>query len=71
MTDKHLRLRELRCRRTGQMYSVDQHAECPYCSAEPEAIRKTGRHEDFCDFKPGVDPVSFGFPTDTSRNKSR
>jgi hypothetical protein len=71
MTDKHLRLEQLRCRRTGQMYSVAEHAECPYCAEAADVIRKTGRHEDFCDYKPGEDPVSFGFPTDTSRNKSR
>ncbi|MCA9592026.1 MAG: hypothetical protein KC776_01910 [Myxococcales bacterium] len=71
MTERHVRLETLRCRRTGEMYSVDEHEQCPYCSADAEAIRKSGKHEDFCDFCPGTDPVSFGFPSDTSRNVRR
>ncbi|MHC4821727.1 MAG: hypothetical protein ACYTDX_08430 [Planctomycetota bacterium] len=54
------------CRRTGQEYEVDKHVRCPYCFGE-EGDVATGNHEKFCDFEPGKDPVSFGFPKDSER----
>ena len=65
----HLRLKDLRCRRTGQMFQVEQHVECPYCSGDAETIRKSGRYKDFCEFRPGTDPVNFGFPPDADRTR--
>jgi hypothetical protein len=46
---------------------VAEHAECPYCFGNRQAIAK-GRHGEFCDFHPGKDPIHFGFPPDSSRN---
>lgn len=62
-------LRTLRCRRTGQVLSVEEHAECPYCSGNEATIRRTGQYKDFCEFRPGEDPVNFGFPPDSTRTK--
>ena len=55
------------CRRLERELSVHEHAECPYCfGKEPQIAGR--KHEEFCDFKPGQDPIHFGFPPDTSRN---
>ena len=59
-------LRMLNCRRTGQDYCLDEHARCPYCFGSQKDL-ESGEHEKFCDFEPGKDPVSFGFPEDSSR----
>lgn len=56
------------CRRTGQDYDVGQHARCPYCWGSDERIAG-GKHEEFCDFQPGRDPVNFGFPEDGTRQR--
>ncbi|MBK7580527.1 MAG: hypothetical protein IPI67_10015 [Myxococcales bacterium] len=68
-TKSKVRLETLRCRRTGQMFSADEHARCPYCAASAETIAASGDYTQFCDYQPNVDPVHFGFPDDTSRNK--
>lgn len=64
-----LKLETLKCRRTGRMFSADEHARCPYCSADAATIAATGDYTEFCDYQAGVDPVHFGFPDDTSRNR--
>ena len=51
------------CRRVGRQLTVEEHTSCPYCDGDPSHV-KTAKHEAFCDFKPGEDPVSFGFPED-------
>lgn len=56
------------CHRTGREFELDVHKGCPYCYGDEEKIA-SGDHEQFCDFKPGVDPVSFGFPGTSSRNE--
>ena len=66
---EHLKLKVLKCRRTGQMYEVAQHVECPYCSGDEATIRRTGQYKDFCEFRPGEDPINFGFPPDSTRTK--
>ncbi|MFO1078600.1 MAG: hypothetical protein U1E73_12825 [Planctomycetota bacterium] len=55
------------CRRLERTLPVDEHAECPYCFGKAKEIA-TGQHEQFCDFRPGKDPIQFGFPPDSSRN---
>ena len=65
----HVRLKLLRCRRTGEMYAVAKHAECPYCSGDAETVARDGRYENFCEFEVGKDAVHFGFPEDSVRNK--
>lgn len=54
------------CRRTGQDYHPETHVQCPYCHGEKTDVA-TGEHESFCDFRPGKDPVSFGFPGGSER----
>jgi hypothetical protein len=56
-------LKMVPCRRTGQEYDCNEHVRCPYCFGEEKDV-ETGDHEQFCDFEPGKDPVSFGFPDD-------
>lgn len=63
------RLERLLCRRTGERIALAEHAQCPYCFGR-EGELETGRHERFCDFVPGRDPVHFGFPPGTSRELS-
>ena len=69
MTENEKRLddQQVRCRRLDKDLPVAEHAECPYCFGNKQQIG-TGDHAEFCDFKPGVDPINFGFPPDTSRN---
>lgn len=54
-----------RCRRTGQDFSSEEHQRCPYCFGS-EAKIETGNHDDFCDYDPNKDPISFGFPDNGS-----
>ena len=49
------------CRRLDRILPVGEHATCPYCFGARAEIQ-TGEHGSFCDFKPGADPISFGFP---------
>ena len=66
---EHVQLKTLRCRRTGQLYRVEQHVQCPYCSGDADTIRRSGKYQDFCEFHPGSDPVNFGFPPDSDRTR--
>jgi hypothetical protein len=65
-----IRVKTLRCRRTGQTFDVPQHARCPYCFADDDTIAKSGDYEDFCDFDPEKDPINFGFRHDSTRNEN-
>ena len=49
------------CRRLDRVLPVGEHENCPYCYGKTDEIQ-SGEHGQFCDFKPGEDPVSFGFP---------
>jgi hypothetical protein len=60
------RLIRLLCRRTGQQIEPREHERCPYCFGKLAEI-ETGRHEAFCGYRPGIDPLSFGFPGDDVR----
>ncbi len=62
-----VRNKVLRCRRTGQIFNVAQHEVCLYCSGDAKTIENAHKYEDFCEFRPGVDPINFGFPLDSSR----
>ena len=61
-----IRLKDLRCRRTGQMLTPAEHHACPYCFGKEDEIGKGG-YETFCDYEKGKDPISFGFPPDDVR----
>ena len=63
------RVTKVLCHRVGRQLTIDEHAKCPYCDGDPKHI-KTAKHEAFCDFKPGEDPVSFGFPKDKGHYKA-
>lgn len=54
------------CRRVEAEYSVTEHRDCPYCFGAAADVA-TGEHKRFCDFKPGKDPIAFGFPDDQGR----
>ena len=56
----------VRCRRVDAVYTVAEHKDCPYCYGKASDVA-TGDHTKFCDFKPGQDPICFGFPDDTDR----
>ncbi len=63
---KRVELKVVQCRRTGQDYDCDTHVRCPYCFGVEKDVA-TGEHEQFCDFDPEQDPVSFGFPMESER----
>ena len=55
------------CKRIGRDLPVVEHHDCPYCFGSQDAIA-TGEHGEFCDFRRGVDPVSFGLRDDDARH---
>ena len=55
------RVRPVHCRRLGRRLALSQHERCLYCFGTEDDIR-TRDHARFCDFRPGVDPINFGFP---------
>ena len=63
--DTELRLKDLRCRRTGQRLTPDEHLACPYCFGDEKSLVR-GRYYRFCDYDAKKDPISFGFPPDGS-----
>jgi len=60
---------QVRCRRTERWVPPAEHARCPYCFGRETDV-ESGRHERFCDFVPGRDPLHFGFPPDGARECS-
>jgi len=61
-----LRLKKLLCKRTGEQIVPVEHERCPYCFGRLADI-ETGRHEAFCDYHEGKDPIHFGFPIEEER----
>ena len=57
---------KIRCRRVDATFTVAEHKDCPYCFGKPADVA-TGQHAAFCDFKPGKDPIIFGFPDEFGR----
>jgi len=62
------RLEQVLCRRTGQELPIDEHQLCPYCFGRAQDVAN-GQYTRFCDFVPGRDPVHFGFPEGTTRER--
>ncbi len=56
------------CPRLGRRRADPDHHACLYCFGGFDEIA-TGRRARFCDFQPGVDPILFGFPVGTSRDR--
>lgn len=54
------------CPRLGRHRLVAEHLACPYCFGKKAEVR-TGDRGEFCDFKPGEDPVSYGDPSGLRR----
>lgn len=62
------RLVALHCRRIDQRIAPEEHAKCAYCFGKLDDVL-SGRHEAFCGFVPGRDPVHFGFPDSNERDR--
>lgn len=60
-TPKLLKAPATWCPRVQRDLSHEEHKACPYCFGEDAEVR-SGELGSFCDFKPGKDPVNFGFP---------
>jgi hypothetical protein len=56
----------IHCPRLNAMRSATEHLECSYCFGRLAEVA-WGDHRNFCDYRPGVDPIHFGFPTDRGR----
>ena len=63
------KVKKLKCRRTGQMFTVAEHVECPYCSGDEATIESGKPYDEFCEFQRDKDPINFGFPPDSTRNR--
>lgn len=61
------RLIRLFCHRTGRQLELAEHEQCPYCFGPREAIEQ-GQRTHFCEYRPGEDPVHFGFPSGDVRH---
>lgn len=57
------------CRRNHVSKSADEHLGCPYCYGRLREVVEQGEPQRFCDWDPDNDPVTFGFPDDSSRNQ--
>lgn len=60
--------RRVFCVRNHVSKSSDEHLHCPYCFGKKREVIDEGEREEFCDFNPDRDPVTFGFPEESSRN---
>jgi hypothetical protein len=47
---------------------IEEHLQCPYCFGRADDVAN-GQHERFCDFSLGRDPIHFGFPPGTLRDR--
>ncbi len=56
------------CKRLGKQLAIDQHVDCPYCCGAIDEVA-SAEHERFCEFDPAKDPIHFGFPGDTLRDR--
>lgn len=60
--------KKVHCVRLNQARTASEHRDCPYCYGKQAAVAE-GDRAHFCDYQPGKDPVNFGFPEGTSRDK--
>jgi hypothetical protein len=56
------------CVRNRLMKDASEHMGCPYCFGKKKEAVEDGERQDFCDYDPDKDPISYGFPTNTTRN---
>ncbi len=57
------------CVRNRIPKSADEHLSCLYCFERQREVVERGERSHFCDFVEGSDPVSFGFPEGTLRER--
>ncbi len=57
------------CRRNQVLKDASEHLSCPYCFGKKREAVEGRPHEEFCDYDPAKDPVSFGFPEGTTRSE--
>jgi len=55
------------CVRNKAAKPADEHLACPYCFGKKREAVEQGERVDYCDFEEGRDPLSFGFPEDSTR----
>jgi hypothetical protein len=51
----------VQCRRVHRKLTIQEHLVCPYCFGCAADVA-WGDHANFCEFRPGIDPINFGFP---------
>ena len=56
------------CLRNHSSKEAGEHMACPYCFGKKRELIEDGERKEFCDYDPDEDPVTFGFPDDSSRN---
>lgn len=56
------------CKRNHTSKDADEHMSCPYCFGKLREVIENGERTEFCDFDPDEDPITFGFPDDSTRN---
>ena len=56
------------CLRLDQPRSPEEHLACAYCHGGADGVA-TGDRKRFCDFQRGQDPVDFGFPEGSTRDR--
>jgi len=56
------------CRRFHRERPPAEHKACPYCFGTLSEVQ-SGDHTLFCGFRPGIDPLHFGFPPGFSREE--
>ena len=56
------------CLRNHTSKEAEEHMSCPYCFGKKREVIEGGERKEFCDFDPDNDPITFGFPGDSSRN---
>lgn len=57
------------CARNRTAKTIDEHLACPYCQGRARLIAEDDGRKRFCSYDPATDPVSYGFPEETSRNR--
>jgi hypothetical protein len=67
MSEKHSH-KPVFCLRNHSSKEAGEHMACPYCFGKKRELIEDGERKDFCDYDPDKDPVTFGFPDDSSRN---
>ncbi len=60
--------RRVFCVRNHVSKATDDHLGCPYCFGKKRELVEDGQREEFCDYSPDDDPLTFGFPEGSARN---